>query len=145
MNGCTGDNYRRLGMIKDRKRRLEAQATWHKNFVNRFGSSPSTIKCRNSDGYRIKYNESRRRQHQALRYNILMHYGGKCACCAEKAVKFLTIDHVDGGGGKHRRSLKNGAGIYRWLRKNELPDGFRVLCWNCNSAIGLYGVCPHKE
>jgi len=24
------------------------------------------------------------------------------------------------------------------------PTGFRVLCHNCNQAIGLYGYCPHK-
>lgn len=26
--------------------------------------------------------------------------------------------------------------------KNKYPSGFRVLCWNCNSSLGLYGYSP---
>jgi hypothetical protein len=32
-----------------------------------------------------------------------------------------------------------------WLIREKLPDGFRVLCHNCNQAIGYYGVCPHES
>jgi hypothetical protein len=30
------------------------------------------------------------------------------------------------------------------LIKNNFPDGFQVLCHNCNMSIGLYGYCPHQ-
>lgn len=75
-------------------------------------------------------------------------YGNACSCCGEKRYEFLAIDHIDGSGGAHRRALfgrnAGGAAFYRWLRVNGYPAGFRVLCHNCNMAIGLYHVCPHE-
>lgn len=85
-----------------------------------------------------------------LRLLVLKHYGGDppvCACCGEHRIEFLAIDHVNGDGAEHRRQLKQqvgGQSICRWLRDNRFPAGFRVLCSNCNTAIGAYGMCPHE-
>ena len=83
---------------------------------------------------------------------VLNQYGGnppKCACCGEKEYKFLSIDHINGGGNKHRKEmgLKDGKGgsIYCWLIQNNFPKGFQVLCHNCNMAKGFYGKCPHGK
>lgn len=73
-------------------------------------------------------------------------YGGtppKCACCGETIYEFLAIDHINGGGNKHRREI--GVNIYGWLVKNSFPGGFQVLCHNCNLAKGFYGICPHEK
>lgn len=78
-----------------------------------------------------------------LRTDALNAYGNKCACCGEMAIEFLSIDHINGGGSKHRRELGGGSHFYHWLKKNGYPAGFRVLCHNCNQALGLYGYCPH--
>ena len=80
---------------------------------------------------------------------VLNHYSGnsiQCACCGEKHVEFMTIDHVDGGGCRHRRIIGVGGGsrFYQWLVRNNFPDGYRVLCMNCNGAYGIYGSCPHQ-
>lgn len=83
-------------------------------------------------------NVARRRQ----RERIIEHYGNECACCGEATYEFLAIDHINGGGAKHRRTLKSRS-IYEWLIANNLPEGFRVLCHNCNMAHGCYGYCPH--
>lgn len=74
----------------------------------------------------------------------LAHYGGACACCGEARVEFLAMDHVDGDGYEHRK--KCGSKIYHWLVKNNFPSEprLRVLCHNCNMAIGFYGFCPHQ-
>lgn len=82
-----------------------------------------------------------------IRIAALRHYGGPnptCACCGEPRLEFLAIDHVNGGGNQHRKreGIKN---LSRWLRKNKYPEGFRVLCNNCNFSLGLYGYCPHQE
>lgn len=84
-----------------------------------------------------------------LKKEIMIVYGGRCACCGEAELAFLTVDHVNGGGRRHRMAIsksKNPAGndFYRWLKNNDFPPGFRVLCFNCNCAIGFYGVCPHS-
>jgi hypothetical protein len=91
-------------------------------------------------------NRKQRDQRAAARLEVIGHYGGSCACCGEKHILFLTIDHIDGGGNQHRKSLRlsAGAAFYAWLKRNNFPAGYRVLCWNCNITTGLYGSCPHK-
>jgi len=37
----------------------------------------------------------------------------------------------------------NRSHIYEYLKSNNYPLGYRVLCMNCNFAIGVYGYCPH--
>jgi len=76
-----------------------------------------------------------------LRASVIEAYGGKCDCCGETHIEFLVIDHIDGGGRQHRKSL--GSYIYKWLRDQGYPAGFRVLCHNCNCAFAYYGSCPH--
>jgi hypothetical protein len=81
-----------------------------------------------------------------LRKEVLDYYGGsKCACCGESTIEFLSIDHINGGGNKHRKEIGKGRRIYRWLKFNHYPTGFQVLCMNCNHAKGSYGICPHQE
>ena len=81
------------------------------------------------------------------RMEALQKYGGKCACCGESRFEFLAIDHAKGGGNKHRKSgqFTPGSGFIKWLKREGWPKGFRVLCHNCNSAIGYYGSCPHSK
>lgn len=94
------------------------------------------------------YQESlrHRRTNQKYRYIAIEHYSKgtmKCMCCGENIYEFLTIDHINGGGRKHRTEIKGT--IYKWLVDNNFPDGFQVLCYNCNSGKRVNnGVCPHK-
>lgn len=77
---------------------------------------------------------------------VISHYSNgtnKCECCSEKYYEFLTIDHIKGGGHKHRKQVGYSK-IYIWLIRNHFPIGYRVLCMNCNFAYGRYGYCPHK-
>lgn len=81
-----------------------------------------------------------KRTRRNLRDDVLDHYGRACVCCGEKEDAFLTIDHIAGDGAKHRGAGQN---LYRWLRKQGFPLGFRTLCANCNLAMGIHGHCPH--
>jgi hypothetical protein len=79
-------------------------------------------------------------------------YGGKiCACCGETEPMFLTLDHIENNGSRHRRSLfgnKNcgSSAFYFALVKAGFPPGLQVLCWNCNLGRNRNGgICPHKE
>ena len=104
--------------------------------------------------------KGRKVQHRAKRVMdvkvkmlCLLAYGGNppaCACCGISDPRFLTIDHVEGGGTQHRIEIKsrNGTGFYYYLRRAGFPKNppLQVLCWNCN--CGRYhngGVCPHKS
>lgn len=81
-----------------------------------------------------------------LRTEVYAAYGGpRCVCCGETYLEFLTLDHVNGGGTKHRAIVGTGDKLHRWLRKHGFPAGFRVLCFNCNYAVFRYVVCPHQR
>lgn len=83
------------------------------------------------------------------RLSAITHYSNgsnACACCGERTLEFLVIDHVNGGGNRHRAEIgKGGSAIGLWLRRNNYPEGFQVLCHNCNQAKGSYGKCPHEQ
>jgi hypothetical protein len=78
---------------------------------------------------------------------VFNHYGGyKCSCCGETEENFLSIDHINGGGNDQRKILgAGGYALYRWIINNDFPEGFRVLCMNCNWAKGIFGTCPHQK
>ncbi len=90
------------------------------------------------------YRKSRRDWYQRLKINIFEHYGSTCVCCGEKRKEFLALDHINGGGNKHRKEIGVGERIYSWVRKNNYPPLFQILCHNCNMAKGIYGECPHE-
>lgn len=86
------------------------------------------------------------------REGVLDAYGRQCACCGEDREVFLVIDHIDGGGNEHRRSIgstrnkKNGGSrTYEWLRRRGYPPGYQTLCANCNTAKERPGGCPHQK
>lgn len=84
------------------------------------------------------------KSHRKARNECLAAYGSKCACCGESTPEFLAIDHINGGGNAHRRSLGK-RDIYFWLRAEGYPTEFQILCHNCNHAKGSYGICPHER
>lgn len=90
--------------------------------------------------------EKNKERNRNLKIEVMSKYANplQCWCCQEKTLEFLSIDHINGGGGKHRREIGLGK-IYHWLKKNDYPSGFRVLCMNCNHAWGHYSCCPHKN
>lgn len=93
-----------------------------------------------------KRNAIRRKE---LKSEVMTHYSDgepSCACCGEKTIEFLAIDHIDGSGNKHRKSLGlvSGSKFYSYLKNEGYPTGYQVLCHNCNMAKGSYGYCPHQ-
>jgi hypothetical protein len=100
-------------------------------------------KCRSLQN--PNYGEHYKKYHQNLKLSVLEAYGSKCECCQEKEPMFLTIDHINGGGNKHREEVGGGFRMYRWLKKNSFPTGYRILCYNCNCGRSVNGgICPHK-
>ena len=129
---------------RDEEKHHKAVKRWRAN-------NPEKVKLMRStyiEKHRAKCLVTSRRYRRKLKLIVVNHYGGKCECCGEDRLGFMTIDHVNGGGTKHRKSLGakgNGSAFYKWLRENNFPSGYRILCFNCNCGISACGVCPHKS
>ena len=97
--------------------------------------------------------ESRKVKVQQLKKDVFTVYSKRhsnsnipcCRCCGlDEHLDFLTVDHIDGRKTRPRKEQGLlGANLNRWLRKNNYPDGFQILCFNCNSTKGFFGTCPH--
>ena len=87
-----------------------------------------------------KHRAQAKANHRREREECFEVYGKICACCGESRYEFLSIDHINGGGRQHRKTVTK---TCRWLVKQGFPKGYRVLCHNCNQALGFYGLCPH--
>ncbi len=71
----------------------------------------------------------------ALKASIVAKYSptNSCMKCGISDIRVLTIDHIKGDGAEQRRlnRIRGGYPTYVWLQKNEFPEGFQVLCYNC--------------
>lgn len=83
----------------------------------------------------------RRFRARRLKQEVVDALGGRCACCNESWLDFLVIDHVGGGGNRHRVEVGEAGRFYSWLKRNGYPAGFQVLCADCNMAKER-GGCP---
>lgn len=130
---------------------LEKRRRTHKKLLAR-GECPgcrqpsgkNTVYCKECLGVYAAKNRERLRNQKLEAFE---QYGGcRCACCGETNEVFLNIDHIDGGGAKHRRQgIFGGNHLVRYLKRNNWPKGYQVLCFNCNYGKYRFGVCPHEK
>lgn len=113
-----------------RRRKVEITLAWQKNNPDKHAANRASQKRR-----RIK-----------LRAEMVEAYGGKCVCCAESTVEFLTVDHINNDGQAHRKSIGGGGtNFLSALKKAGWPnETLRLLCMNCNWASRFDRVCPHN-
>jgi len=100
-------------------------------YVGRLGCCKDNHMSTNSKEYEREYT-------QKIKKQVLSHYSSGmpvCAYCGITDIDILTIDHIEGGGSKHRQVVSCGRGglaFYKWLRRNGFPNGYQLLCYNCN-------------
>lgn len=141
--------YSRKYYLLHKKKYNEYNKKWKKNHSEYFKIYMREWCKKNKERrheYRKIYNTNWRIK---IKTEVFTHYcNGEpfCMCCGEKILAFLTIDHMNGGGNKHRKEIGVASGIFfwSWLKKNNYPDGFQVLCYNCNQGKGSGSECPHK-
>ncbi len=47
---------------------------------------------------------------------------------------------------KQQKTMEKKDSLYRWIIKNNFPEEFQILCFNCNSGRHINGgICPHEE
>jgi hypothetical protein len=80
-----------------------------------------------------------------LRLAVIAAYGGKCNChgCHVHHAELLTVDHVNGDGGEHRKRVgRSTRDYYREIVKQGFPPTYQLLCGSCNLAKGARKACP---
>jgi hypothetical protein len=99
----------------------------------------------NCKKWRDEHTDLFRERRIAAKKIVIEHYGGKCACCGESNIWFLTLDHINNDGYKEGRG-RNNCKMEQIIRRG-FPDDLQLLCYNCNcgkmNPINKY-VCPHK-
>jgi len=83
-------------------------------------------------GMDVSQENPRDRYYQEKELALTYYGNGKCACviCGFTDIRALSIDHIAGGGAKHKKTL-GVSNIYRWLIEHNYPKGYRTLCMNC--------------
>ncbi|WP_157368697.1 hypothetical protein [Zavarzinella formosa] len=98
----------------------ECRKTNHKNLM-----------VENSE-YRKAHLKRQSRYTEKNKEIVMSNYSNGAMCCSHCGydnMLALSIDHVNGGGCKHRQEINKN--FYSWLRKNGFPEGYQVLCMNC--------------
>jgi len=95
---------------------------------------------RNDPTYQSRKNLEYKLRRQTKIFEI---YGKRCVCCGEDNPLFLTLDHINNNGAKHRKETKSGN--YDDMIKNPNKSKYQILCHNCNSGKHRgHGICPHN-
>jgi hypothetical protein len=110
-----------------------------------------------------KYKSTKKETRNDKRLDILLFYSKRlsdsnipcCNCCGENShTDFLAVDHIAGKKQMDSESelvklgyssSKRGSTLHKWIKDNNFPYGFQILCHNCNQAKGYYGICPHEK
>lgn len=78
------------------------------------------------------YDRKRRAQ---TRLDVIMAYSGgtmRCVRCGFSDLRALQVDHINGGGQRQRMAFKNKDSFFISLKRLGFPEGYQVLCANCN-------------
>ena len=97
----------------------------HKTYMKEYHSKEDVIR-------RNEYGRIRARE---IRVEVLQAYGGKCVQCGENRFPCLEMDHINNDGAQHRKEMKINGGsnaLTQWLKRNNFPSGFQILCGNCH-------------
>ena len=133
---------------KCRKRRSNGSVSDWRNRMLAAGKCP--VCCKKNDTKATVCSRCCARHRAArmvLKRDVMNLYGGKCSCCGETELSFLTLDHINNDGAEKRRSGEHSTGmtLYRWIRRNGTPADLACLCMNCQWSKRIDGVCVHQS
>lgn len=86
----------------------------------------------------MKMKQQRKKSKRAqLKIEVMSHYSGynppRCGKCGKTDIAQLTIDHVFSDGAIMRKNYPyQKRHLCRWLKNNNYPIGYQVLCRKCN-------------
>ncbi len=136
--------YRRQYHIKNREQIRQRKRQFYRENKDKLRKEKREYYQKNKEVIQVKNKRYYLDWKYYNRFQVIFHYSnGKMCCknCGENINEFLTIDHINGNGNKHRKSIGY-VDLYSWLRRNNFPDGYQILCYNCN--LSKYRVTPKR-
>lgn len=127
------------------ERERATKAAYRASNPERWRAMRQAAATRYAEKNREQIRAKRRTELARLKAAAVAAYGGRCSCpgCHVHHIELLTIDHINGDGGQHRRALgASSRDFYRWLEKQGYPAGYQVLCGSCNLAKSDRPACP---
>jgi len=82
-----------------------------------------------------KYRRNGRTADEIVKMQSLFFYSDGdmiCKKCGYDNVDSLCIEHIENNGFEERKKTGSGPNFFRWLRRNNFPEGYQILCRNCN-------------
>jgi len=142
------NKYRKKRYWENPEKKRKYQEEWRKNNPEKikaiakraYRKKISLNKNWNKEWYAKHAELSRKRCREAnreRRRKILLHYSNNtltCKLCNFSDVRALCLDHINNNGAEERRRSKKPTGnsFYSYLIKQGFPEGYQVLCANCN-------------
>jgi len=125
------------------------------NSVEELTTKGCTICLEKKSKSQIKFSqnnkESTKKYRKKIRKEVIDKYGGKCVCCGETELLFLTIDHKNNDGNLERIEMsgdQSGSSMkfFFKIRKEPIREDLQILCFNCNLGRSMNdGICPHHK
>ena len=78
-----------------------------------------------------------------LKMEFVLAYGGCCSCCGEYRLELLTVEHIKNKG--HKLIYDTTQLLMYKLKRLGWPEGYTVLCWNCNMSTSNGRPCVHSD
>ena len=107
---------------------------------------PAALPRRHCEACGQKLSTANCQRLQEWRTKVIQGYGGKCKCCGESIREFLSIDHVAYRACEEKKKLGRyltTTEICQKILRENFPDTYQILCYNCNMSLGILGYCPH--
>lgn len=125
------------------------QKEYRQKYDKKYSEQNKEIRNIRTKKWREDHREYDRRVHkrrnERYREEMFSNYGDHCVCCNEIIKGFLTIDHINLDGQRHRRELGTGLNFLVSLKRLGWPKaGLRILCMNCNWGTRMGNPCPHE-
>jgi len=113
-----------------------AQSQYNKENRWKYKSRVKVYNERYYNSHREQCYQRAKEYNTRLKYEVLSHYSKGipvCINCGYKDIRALSVDHINGDGNEQRKALRTigRSNLYSWLKGNNYPEGYQVLCMNC--------------
>ena len=146
--------YRTKNRKKRNKQKREHYANNRERLVKekheRYHSDPekyTAMQRKSTKKHRTKILLKKKKEFAGYRLDVLTYYSRgtpKCKNCGITGMPFLQIDHIYGRKAMGQTRTDGGVRLYRELHKKH-PEGYQVLCSNCNMMKEIRGHKNHSK